>query len=143
MEEKDECYSALSTHIELVEQRPLGSPRVGPRVSSSYVSRYGFPYCLGRYTPIKQNLDPKLIIPSTSKWPSMVGVDMPHEFYVCMMRWFDRQLRRWWSVEVVNGRHSSKAEAAYNVKDVPTEVRICLSWLCGCNAQAWEPRGVR
>jgi len=143
MEEKDECYSALSTHIELVEQRPLGSPRVGPRVSSSYVSRYGFPYCLGRYTPIKQNLDPKLIIPSTSKWPSMVGVDMPHEFYVCMMRWFDRQLRRWWSVEVVNGRHSSKAEAAYNAKDVPTEVRICLSWLCGCNAQAWEPRGVR
>ena len=40
MEEKDECYSALSTRIELVEQRPLGSPRVGPRVSSSYVSRY-------------------------------------------------------------------------------------------------------
>ena len=76
MEEKDECYSALSTRIELVEQRPLGSPRVGPRVSSSYVSRYGFPYCLGRYTTIKQNLDPKLIIPSTSKWPSMVGVDM-------------------------------------------------------------------
>ena len=61
MEEKDECYSALSTRIEMMEQRPLGSPHIGPRVSSSYVSHYGYPYCLGRYTPIKQNLDPKLI----------------------------------------------------------------------------------
>ena len=144
MEEKDECYSALSTRIEMMEQRPLGSPHIGPRVSSSYVSHYGYPYCLDRYIPIKQNLDPKLIGPTTVEWPPMVGVDMPHEFYVCMMRWFDRQVRQWWSAEVMNGTYSSKREAAHNAKDdVPMGVRISLSWLCGCCALSWEPCGVR
>ena len=111
------------------------------------MSGYGYPYCLGRFIPIEQNRDPKIIYPSSPDFSSMMSVAMPHEFYIWMLKWCSRKLKEWWRREIVNGRSSADPRARHNVnaraEDVPRHVRFCMTWICACDAHNWDPRGFR
>ena len=113
----------------------------------TFVSGYGYPYCLGRFVPVVQDRDPKFIYPSSPDFSNMMIVEMPHDIYLWMMKWSNHKVKEWWSGEIVNGRRSPDPEALHNVQskreDVPRHVRICMTWLVGVDAREWDPRGFR
>ena len=68
----------------------------------TFVSGYGYPYCLGRFVPVVQDRDPKFIYPSSPDFSNTMVVEMPHDIYLWMMKWSNRKVKEWWSGEIVN-----------------------------------------
>ena len=109
---------------------------------SSFLREYGYPYCLGRFKRVELNRDPKWIKPcDESLLP--INVAMPHEFYLVFMKMVNGRLKDWWRRQLLRGTFSSIPSDRHNCEDVPSYVRICLSWIVGYDARLWSPAGIR
>ena len=109
---------------------------------SSFIDSYGYPYCLGGYTPFKLNRDPKWIKACGS--PHLpVNVSMPHEFYLQFLKWANRQVKDWWRCQLMRGTFNADPYARHNRKPVPSYVKFFLSWVVAYDALRWSSAGIR